>query len=68
MVAPQENMFSGKDVAAHNTRESCWIIVHGAYFLQSMYDSDGEATEFKLHPAGKVYDVTEFLDGMCCSG
>ncbi|KAF5354686.1 hypothetical protein D9756_005491 [Leucocoprinus leucothites] len=31
---------SGKEVAKHNSRESCWIIVHG-----------------------KVYDVTEFLDG-----
>ncbi|KAJ7498585.1 FMN-dependent dehydrogenase-domain-containing protein [Mycena latifolia] len=33
-------LISGKTVAQHNTRESCWIIVHG-----------------------KVYDVTEFLDG-----
>ncbi|KAK7054135.1 FMN-dependent dehydrogenase-domain-containing protein [Favolaschia claudopus] len=33
-------MLSGKTVAQHNSRESCWIIVHG-----------------------KVYDVTEFLDG-----
>ncbi|KAF9031215.1 hypothetical protein BDZ89DRAFT_1064064 [Hymenopellis radicata] len=31
---------SGKEVAQHNTRQSCWIIVHG-----------------------KVYDVTDFLDG-----
>ncbi|KAI0302340.1 hypothetical protein B0F90DRAFT_1714063 [Multifurca ochricompacta] len=31
---------SGKIVAQHNSRDSCWIIVHG-----------------------KVYDVTEFLDG-----
>ncbi|KAJ7639200.1 FMN-dependent dehydrogenase-domain-containing protein [Roridomyces roridus] len=31
---------SGKTVAEHNSRESCWIIVHG-----------------------KVYDVTDFLDG-----
>ncbi|KAF9529723.1 FMN-dependent dehydrogenase-domain-containing protein [Crepidotus variabilis] len=33
-------LISGKEVAQHNSRESCWIIVHG-----------------------KVYDVTEFLDG-----
>ncbi|KAK0486161.1 FMN-dependent dehydrogenase-domain-containing protein [Armillaria novae-zelandiae] len=33
-------VISGKEVAQHNSRESCWIIVHG-----------------------KVYDVTEFLNG-----
>ncbi|KAI0282865.1 FMN-dependent dehydrogenase-domain-containing protein [Russula aff. rugulosa BPL654] len=35
-----EKTISGKVVAQHNSRESCWIIVHG-----------------------KVYDVTDFLDG-----
>ncbi|KAH9018740.1 FMN-dependent dehydrogenase-domain-containing protein [Lactarius hengduanensis] len=40
MSAPSAKPISGKVVAQHNSRESCWIIVHG-----------------------KVYDVTEFLDG-----
>ncbi|KAJ2928605.1 hypothetical protein H1R20_g8462, partial [Candolleomyces eurysporus] len=39
---PGEVKVSGKEVAKHNSRESCWIIVHD-----------------------KVYDVTDFLDGMC---
>ena len=25
-----EKVYSGKEVAQHNNRESCWIIVHGA--------------------------------------
>ena len=33
-------ILTGPEVAKHNSRESCWIIVHG-----------------------KVYDVTDFLDG-----
>ncbi|KAI6095082.1 hypothetical protein F5141DRAFT_763757 [Pisolithus sp. B1] len=32
---------TAQEVAAHSSRESCWIIVHG-----------------------KVYDVTDFLDGL----
>lgn len=24
-------VFTGQEVAQHNTRESCWIIVHGEY-------------------------------------
>jgi hypothetical protein len=34
------NKITGTELAKHNSRESCWIVVHG-----------------------KVYDVTEFLDG-----
>ena len=26
-------VYSGKEVALHNSRESCWIIVHGACLL-----------------------------------
>ena len=26
-------VYSGKDVAVHNSRESCWIIVHGECWL-----------------------------------
>ncbi|KAF8891834.1 FMN-dependent dehydrogenase-domain-containing protein [Infundibulicybe gibba] len=39
-MASSSKLISGKEVAHHNSRDSCWIIVHG-----------------------KVYDVTEFLDG-----
>ncbi|KAF9243240.1 FMN-dependent dehydrogenase-domain-containing protein [Melanogaster broomeanus] len=39
-MANTSKPLTGKEVALHNSRESCWIIVHG-----------------------KVYDVTDFLDG-----
>ena len=26
-----EKVYSGKEIAQHNNRESCWIIVHGAF-------------------------------------
>lgn len=29
MAASEGKVFSGKDVAKHDSRESCWIIVHG---------------------------------------
>ncbi|OBZ69492.1 Cytochrome b2, mitochondrial [Grifola frondosa] len=44
MAASGERVISGKEVAQHNTRESCWIIVHG-----KVYD----VTEFlPEHPGG----------------
>lgn len=50
---------SGKEVALHNSRDSCWIIVHGMY-VQFLYPS----TTIKwFNATGHVYDVTEFLDG-----
>jgi cytochrome b involved in lipid metabolism len=52
-----EKPISGKVVAQHNSRESCWIIVHGVYIRNA------EVTTLIVFP-GKVYDVTEFLDGI----
>jgi len=49
---------SGKDVATHNSRESCWIIVHGEHELYSRH-----LVRILTCCPGKVYDVTEFLDG-----
>ena len=52
-------VLTGPEVAAHASRESCWIIVHGAYlaFGSIFSTADGRLT------LGKVYDVTDFLDG-----
>jgi hypothetical protein len=61
MVQSEGRIFSGKDVAIHNSRESCWIIVHGAY-LTCWIGLLGLRI-IELHSSGKVYDVTEFLDG-----
>lgn len=53
-------IISGKEVLQHNTRESCWIIVHGgqvsAVCTRSFLSWFTQCT-------GKVYDVTDFLDG-----
>ena len=49
---------SGKEVAKHNSRQSCWIIVHGEALPTAWVD-----IPFDQLP-GKVYDVTEFLDGI----
>jgi cytochrome b involved in lipid metabolism len=60
MATPTQTRISGKVVAQHNSRESCWIIVHGTCEC----NSESEAVVLVLMtPAGKVYDVTEFLDG-----
>jgi len=49
-------VFSGKEVAQHNSRESCWIIVHGMPFRKGYHSDQANLL------SGKVYDVTEFLD------
>ena len=49
---------SGKEVATHNSRESCWIIVHGARLSSVLL-----VVRLSWF-LGKVYDVTDFLDGM----
>ena len=57
-----EQTISGREVAKHNTRQSCWIIVHG--------EAQPTACRYPLAfwPVvpflGNVYDVTEFLDGI----
>ena len=51
-------LITGQEVAKHNSRESCWIIVHGAESCQPFC--------LEVYGClGKVYDVTEFLDGGC---
>jgi L-lactate dehydrogenase (cytochrome) len=52
-----EQPISGKVVAQHNSRESCWIIVHG------VSAHSAQAAILTIF-SGKVYDVTEFLDGI----
>ena len=56
-----EQTISGKEVAKHNTRQSCWIIVHG--------EAQPTVCRYPFWPVvvhflGNVYDVTEFLDGI----
>lgn len=50
----------GAEVAKHNSRESCWIIVHGEQ-VPVRCRFCGNQT---FPPLGNVYDVTEFLDGV----
>lgn len=52
---------SGKEVAQHNSRESCWIIVHGMVNPSALVFINAGSNNY---PIGKVYDVTEFLDGI----
>ncbi|TFY72153.1 hypothetical protein EVG20_g845 [Dentipellis fragilis] len=55
---------SGKEVAKHNTRESCWIIVHGAWNSSFLAAREGAASwrNADMWYKGNVYDVTDFLD------
>lgn len=57
MASSAQKLISGKTVAEHNTRQSCWIIVHG----QNPYAY--RKLKILITSSGKVYDVTEFLDG-----
>ena len=55
-------LLTGQEVAEHNTRESCWIIVHGKAptFMNTKPKTHSHAEWL----VGNVYDVTEFLDGL----
>ena len=55
-------ILTGPEVSTHNSRDSCWIIVHGTF---DAHDASLSGTHSSL---GKVYDVTDFLDGefLCC--
>ncbi|TDL18057.1 hypothetical protein BD410DRAFT_822490 [Rickenella mellea] len=54
-------MISGKTVAEHNTRESCWIIVHGkVYDVTEFLDDHPGGSKIILKYAGK--DATEEYD------
>jgi hypothetical protein len=50
-------MISVEELGKHNSRESCWIVVHGALAPYLHYARP-------MMIPGNVYDVTEFLDGM----
>lgn len=49
----EENIITSEEVAQHDSRESCWIIVRGCAWPMRW--------TALTHTDGKVYDVTEFL-------
>jgi len=54
-------MLSGKEVAQHNSRDSCWIIVHGhVYDVTEFLDDHPGGSKIILKYAGK--DATEEYD------
>ncbi|KIK70452.1 hypothetical protein GYMLUDRAFT_273869 [Collybiopsis luxurians FD-317 M1] len=54
-------MLSGKEVAQHNSRESCWIIVHGkVYDVTEFLDDHPGGSRIILKYAGK--DATQEYD------
>ena len=55
-------LISGEEVAKHNTRESCWIIVHGGVDSSKL----SRANFLYIFGTENVYDVTQFLDGTHC--
>ncbi|ESK97375.1 mitochondrial cytochrome [Moniliophthora roreri MCA 2997] len=56
-----EKKLSGKEVAQHNTRESCWIIVHGkVYDVTEFLDDHPGGSKIILKYAGK--DATQEYD------
>ena len=50
-------VLTGPEVEQHASRESCWIIVHGKRPTPPIL------LWYLILIAGKVYDVTDFLDG-----
>ncbi|KAF8806582.1 hypothetical protein BYT27DRAFT_7101926 [Phlegmacium glaucopus] len=56
-----EQLISGKEVAKHNTRQSCWIIVHGkVYDVTEFLDDHPGGSKIILKYAGK--DATQEYD------
>ncbi|TFK78350.1 cytochrome b5, partial [Polyporus arcularius HHB13444] len=54
-------LISGKEVAQHNSRESCWIIVHGkVYDVTEFLDDHPGGSKIILKYAGK--DATAEYD------
>lgn len=54
----QAKQLSGEEVAKHNSRESCWVIVHGrAYDVSDFIDEHPGGPKIILKYAGK--DATE---------
>ncbi|PFH52160.1 hypothetical protein AMATHDRAFT_140761 [Amanita thiersii Skay4041] len=57
----QKKILTGKEVAEHNTRESCWIIVHGhVYDVTEFLDDHPGGSRIILKYAGK--DATQEYD------
>ncbi|THG97547.1 hypothetical protein EW026_g4478 [Hermanssonia centrifuga] len=60
-MSAQAKVYSGKEVAQHNTRESCWIIVHGkVYDVTEFLDDHPGGSKIILKYAGK--DATAEYD------
>lgn len=58
MSSPTSKTYSGQEVATHDTRESCWIIVHGkVYDVTDFLDEHPGGSKIILKYAGK--DATE---------
>ncbi|KAJ9625973.1 hypothetical protein H2204_010272 [Knufia peltigerae] len=54
-------MISGEEVLKHNTRESCWVIVHGqVYDVTTFLDDHPGGADVVLRHAGK--DVSEIYE------
>ncbi|KAF9268554.1 hypothetical protein L218DRAFT_917391 [Marasmius fiardii PR-910] len=61
MSASENRKLSGKEVAQHNSRESCWIIVHGnVYDVTEFLDDHPGGSKIILKYAGK--DATQEYD------
>ncbi|KAI0359592.1 hypothetical protein OH77DRAFT_1420116 [Trametes cingulata] len=61
MGNPSGRVISGKEVAQHNSRESCWIIVHGkVYDVTEFLDEHPGGSKIILKYAGK--DATAEYD------
>ncbi|KAI0827961.1 FMN-dependent dehydrogenase-domain-containing protein [Trametes gibbosa] len=61
MSSSQAKVLSGKEVAQHNSRESCWIIVHGkVYDVTEFLDDHPGGSRIILKYAGK--DATAEYD------
>ncbi|TFK50957.1 hypothetical protein OE88DRAFT_1660115 [Heliocybe sulcata] len=60
-MSTSDRTISGKEVATHNSRESCWIIVHGkVYDVTDFLDDHPGGSKIILKYAGK--DATEEYD------
>ncbi|KAF8629566.1 hypothetical protein AX15_003379 [Amanita polypyramis BW_CC] len=58
MTAHEQKLVSGEDIAKHNTRQSCWIIVHGkVYDVTEFLDDHPGGSKIILKYAGK--DATQ---------
>ncbi|KAH7883293.1 FMN-dependent dehydrogenase-domain-containing protein [Phlebopus sp. FC_14] len=61
MASAPDRILTGKEVALHNSRESCWIIVHGkVYDVTDFLDDHSGGSKIILKYAGK--DATKEYD------